>query len=320
MMDSRREISWLRNCALYFVHAVVAGIGVFLTSMFLGAGVESLNQKFGDSLFSAPIFPAEILLGFILGFAINRFLKSNSAKWAWILPAVWLFSDFPSSVGDTGWSYTLSYLFVGKCSDCVEVTFLVAPFYGSMAYSLGAWIALKRLIITPEQTEKPSLLKILLMVVLYSLAVVVGVFVFTFTFVLAMMLISHSVGALATTGFGRPYYAGEIVVALAGGLLIGPRIRPSWAKWVWVLPSIWLLVYMAYSARFAGEVSIAQYTWTHFFSGRCAANPNIACPQETFGTCPFLSSLAYSFGAWIMSHIQISGANVKSKPTPVSLC
>ncbi len=147
-------IRWLRACGFYLIHAVIAGVVVFLVSMFLGAGVEALNHKVGDLLFWAPIFPGEIILGFFAGFAVNKFLRSGSAKWVWIFPALWLLSDFPSSIRSTGWSYTLNYLFGGKCSDCVEVAFLVAPFYASTAYSLGAWAALERKIFRGEDVKK----------------------------------------------------------------------------------------------------------------------------------------------------------------------
>lgn len=307
---------WLRTCAFYSIHAVIAGIAVFLVSMFIGAGIEALNHGAGNLLFWAPVFPGQIILGFFAGFAVNKYLQSRSATWVWILPALWLLSDFPSSIRNTGWIYTLGYLFGGKCSDCVEVVFLVAPFYGSIAYSLGAWVALKRKVLPSVHEDERTLLKFLL-VALYSLAVVIGVFTFTFSFVLLMMLVSRSSGGLATTVFGRPYYAGQILVALVGGVLIGRRVKPIWATWVWVLPSIWLLFYMVYSARSSSETSTMQYVWTHFFTGRCAAI-NMACPQETFGTCPFFSSLAYSLGAWITSRIGTSRLDLESKPTPTS--
>jgi hypothetical protein len=147
---------WLRACGFYLIHAVIAGIAVFLVSVFIGAGVEALNRRISNLLFWAPIFPSEIILGLVAGFAVTKSLRSESAKWVWIFPALWLLSDFPSSIRNTGWSYTLNYLFRGKCSDCVEVAFLVAPFYGSVAYSVGAWIALKRRTSHRNTEKNPS--------------------------------------------------------------------------------------------------------------------------------------------------------------------
>lgn len=137
-------IRWLRACGFYLIHVLIAGVAVFLVSILLSAGVEALNYNVGNALFWAPVFPGEIILGFFAGFAVNNVMRSKSAKWAWVLPALWLILDLPSQVRATGWNYTLPYLFAGKCADCVEVAILVAPLYASIAYSLGALAALRR--------------------------------------------------------------------------------------------------------------------------------------------------------------------------------
>lgn len=295
---------WLKFAGIYALHAVIAGVAVFLVSTFLGAGVDALNYNVGNLIFWAPIFPSEIILGFFAGLKVNKFLRSRSAEWAWVLPAVFLISDLPSQVRDTGWNYTLSYLFAGKCADCVEVAILVAPLYASIAYSVGAFVALRRSVDIDPNTvrEGPGAVR-LLQLSLYSASVVIGVFVLAFVLVLGTRLLSHSAGALVETFFNRPHYVGEIVVALAGGVLVGTRIRPQLAKWVWVLPSLWLLGYMVYSVHLRGEASVMHHIWTQFFTNQCA-RPYISCPYETFGTCPFFSSLAFSLGAWLESRIQ----------------
>lgn len=287
------------------MHVIIATVAVLLVAFCLGAFVAHFAENIADSLFGSPIFPAEIVLGLVVGFFVNRQLLSKSALWVWILPALWLLSDIPSSVKETGWSYTWNYLFWGKCADCVEQTILVAPFYTSLAYSLGAWIALKKIPREQEQVPSPvqnpptqvsSSVRTRLMLALYSFVVVVAVFVFTWILVLLAMLVSHSDGGLIKTAFSRPYYFGEVAVALVGGTLLGPRVSPRLAKWVWIWPAIWLVSYMVYNVQYASHANLALFTWTHFFSGRCASS-NVACPQETFGTCPFLISLGYSVGA-----------------------
>lgn len=308
-------IRWLRACGFYLIHAVIAGIAVFLVTTFLGAGVGRLDTKVADVLFGGPIFLPYIVVGAVTGFFINGAVRSKSAKWAWMIPFLPILYDF-HSFENLGWKFTFTYLFGPKQGAGIEQLFTIAPFYGAVAYSVGAWAALRRKAIREKVGEKSGTARVLLMVALYSLIVVIGVYVFTFVFVLSTILISHSVGRLARIAFGRPYYGGEVAIALVGGLLLGARIRPYCAKWVWVLPSIWLAGYMAYSVHLAGQMNIAQYLWMHFFTGRCAANPYVGCPEETFGSCPFFSSVAYSFGAWVMSRFGMSHVNLESKPTP----
>lgn len=132
-----------RGCGFYLLHLVAIGITTFLLAMFVAACIGAVNQRVGDFLFEAPLFPGEIILGFCSGFVVDRFLGSSSAKWTWVVPALLLLSDFLSSIHGSSMSSTSQYFFAGKCSDCVEVMFMVAPFYTSIAYSLGAWAALK---------------------------------------------------------------------------------------------------------------------------------------------------------------------------------
>ena len=132
-----------RGFGFYLLHLIATGVTTFLAAMFLAACIGAVNQRVGDLLFGAPVFLGEIILGFCSGFMINRFLGSSSARWIWIVPALLLLADFPSFVRSSSLNYTLQYFFAGKCSDCVEVMLMVAPFYGSIAYSLGAWAALR---------------------------------------------------------------------------------------------------------------------------------------------------------------------------------
>ena len=307
-------MNWLRPAGLFILHALIGTVAVFLVAIFLAAVVGHFDDSIAN-VFVRPVFPGEILLGFFIGFTINRILLSKSAKWIWIFPALGILFDFYSFRSE-GWKSTFDYLFGTQCGDCVEQVFTVAPFYGAFAYSLGAWLALRR---RPdhvaEQAEKQSsTTRVLLLLVLYSIVVVTAVLVLAFVLVLGTMLVSHSAGRLAMIPFSRPFYVGQIVVALLGGVLAGSRIRPDLAKWVWLLPSISLLImfiFIVYSAHSTAQVGTAQNLWSRFYTSACA-NPNIACPQETFGICPFFSSVAYSIGAWIVLRIETFRVSLQS--------
>lgn len=308
---------WLKAFGLYLVHVLIGTIGVFLVTVFLGAGAEHLlNAEAGgafDAFWGGSVFLPFIILGFLAGFFINRRLQSKSAKWAWIIPTFPIVYDFYSFT-NLGWESTFIYLFAPKHGGGIEQFVTVAPFYGSIAYSLGAWLALKRRSDhVAEQTEKQSgTTRVLLLLALYSMVVVTAVLVLAFVLVLGTMLVSHSAGRLAMVSFSGPYYVGEIVVALVGGALAGSRIRPDLAKWVWVLPSILLFILFAiYSAHSTAQMRTTEGLWSQFFTSACA-NPHIACPQETLGTCPFLSSVAYSIGAWMVSRFKASQITVQS--------
>jgi hypothetical protein len=135
---------WLRSSGAYFLHVVLACIGVFLISIFLGAGVGWLNEKLADAIFTESFYPGVIVVGLLVGYAANKFLQSKFVLWFWILPAILILWDFYDFRHIYGWRGTFNYLFLRKnCDDCVESLLMVAPFYGSIAYSLGAWAALK---------------------------------------------------------------------------------------------------------------------------------------------------------------------------------
>lgn len=136
---------FLRGLGAYFFQAIfVAWVGVFLISLFLGAGVAWLNEKVADALFSESIYPGVIVVGLLIGYAVNKFLRSKFVLWLWIVSILPILYDF-YCFRHSGWRDTFNYLFLRRnCGECIEPFFTVAPFYGSVAYSLGAWAALKR--------------------------------------------------------------------------------------------------------------------------------------------------------------------------------
>lgn len=131
---------WLPKLGAYFLHIVLAWIGILAISLFLGAGVSWLNDNLAGAIFFESPYPGEIVLGLLIGYAANKVLRSRFVLWFWVLPTLPILDEFYGSP----WRDTFHYLFVARCTNCIEQLFIVAPFYGSIAYSLGAWVALKQ--------------------------------------------------------------------------------------------------------------------------------------------------------------------------------
>ena len=153
LMAYRKEVipgdelpRWLRSLGAYLLHVVIACVGIPLVSIFFGAALEKLgiSRSAVDLLFLwGPVFPAQALLGFLGGLSVSKFLRSRSAEWAW-LPAIALAIWGIYSYEPLGAAYGARYLFGTKCVGCADQLLVVIPLVASIAYSLGAWLLLKR--------------------------------------------------------------------------------------------------------------------------------------------------------------------------------
>ena len=135
--SARSENSWPRKIGIYLMHFLIGSVGVFVVGTLL-ASVSSVSV--GNALFGGPVFFGDIGLGFLAGFTLNRKLRSKSAMWVWVIPAIWLIANIPDAFGNlygpNGWGV----LFGTKCRpDCLDQLLSVCPFYSSVAYSVGAW-------------------------------------------------------------------------------------------------------------------------------------------------------------------------------------
>ena len=122
------------------MHFLIGSVGVFVVGALLAYILDGVSLRVSTALFDGPVFFGEIGLGFLAGFTLNQRLRSKSAMWVWVLPAVWLIANIPDAFGSlygpNGWGV----LFGTKCRpDCVDQALSVCPFYASVAYSLGAW-------------------------------------------------------------------------------------------------------------------------------------------------------------------------------------
>src|SRR5262249_10124539 len=104
-----------------------------------------------------PFYPVQIAIGLYLGWLIYRRFQHRSMLWVWILPlalltyafiAVPTLSPARSSIllRPNTLQSRLSYYFGTGCKPrdrCLNQLVLTMPFYASIAYSLGAWLAQK---------------------------------------------------------------------------------------------------------------------------------------------------------------------------------
>jgi hypothetical protein len=95
---------------------------------------------------------------------------------------------------------------------------------------------------------------------------------------------------VANAVFDGPVYFGEIGLGLVAGLLINHELHSKSAMWVWVLPAIWLIVWIpdAFKSVYGPE------GWGLVFGTKCGGD----CLDQLITVCPFYSSIAYSLGSW----------------------
>lgn len=113
---------------------------------------------FQNLLTENPFYPLQILTALCLGWGIQRRLPHPKVYLVWILPALILgYVVVTGFRSNPEWSSILlrpgfgqsrlTYYFGWGCHPrlhCIDQLVLTAPFYASIAYSLGAWISNKR--------------------------------------------------------------------------------------------------------------------------------------------------------------------------------
>lgn len=139
----------IRDMARYlaetFVVVLLAGFGVLVG--FALMTTRLLNPPGGTYLWFIFILAGPILAGLCLGYVINRRVLSRTAAWVWILPAIWLAygaARYRSS-GEAVLSYLWNDVILGNAEGGMIAQLVAgAPFLFSLAYSFGAWLALRR--------------------------------------------------------------------------------------------------------------------------------------------------------------------------------
>jgi hypothetical protein len=167
MSRNKRTVAyWARSALAFVMHQTIGTEGVvWLTALgifLFNRSITQVYESWADSAFvrwihlissDTPFFPIQIAVGAYLGWKLYRRWGHRSMLWVWILPAVVLtyaafsiptFSPWSSSPADTG---PLSHYFGWGCqadTRCYDQLTFTLPFYASVAYSLGAlWASRK---------------------------------------------------------------------------------------------------------------------------------------------------------------------------------
>jgi hypothetical protein len=148
----------LRSFAVFIAHSAMATMGSliggvalgFLCSLFAAlwsSGAGNIVDRAADSWFfrhlvDNPYFLVPVFVSFCVGFFVFRFSRHSSGAWAWLLPfAILLLNIVPSLFRSSTHDVVQSYFGRGCGSDeCLDQLFFTAPFYTSVAYSLG-WLS-----------------------------------------------------------------------------------------------------------------------------------------------------------------------------------
>ena len=144
----------------FVFQSIIATIGALVVGMICGAApaiVAALVVKsssagsFEDRLVSlrifrvlvdSPYFLGPIIVAFILGAFASRAWETNAGLWVWLLPTgilVWNLLTWKSYTSRTNWVDAWANYFGSDCGDseCLYELLVTAPFYTSVAYSLG---------------------------------------------------------------------------------------------------------------------------------------------------------------------------------------
>jgi hypothetical protein len=128
------------------VVVVFVGVGSLLGLTLYGTRLQILTRPF-----TGPFYLFYGLVGVSLGYVINRRKCSTVALWVWILPTIWAcyaaMSELSGGIHkwESGLTYIWNTLILGNHELALISQWTIgAPFVGSVAYSFGAWLAIRR--------------------------------------------------------------------------------------------------------------------------------------------------------------------------------
>jgi len=150
---------------VFAMHQFLGTLGVALIVPWLVAGGfdtlgffgSHISTKYTNAILTGnPYFPAQIGLGLVVGWRLNRRWRHRSMLWVWVLPlAVVCYAVFthplgilfvgrsPNEVGfpEAGIRQALWHWFGWGCRQadrCLDQALFIMPLYVSLAYSIGA--------------------------------------------------------------------------------------------------------------------------------------------------------------------------------------
>jgi len=146
-----RLVSTTTACIL---HTLAAAVGCVMTAAVLIQIIFQVVHRIDPTATKGPYysllfnsyFPLQIAIGLLAGYVNSVRFKNPIAMWVWVLPAVAvaraIFAWHGYSVTENYWMAVFHHFFWRECHlpltrSCAEQFLLIAPFYASIAYSLG---------------------------------------------------------------------------------------------------------------------------------------------------------------------------------------
>lgn len=144
----RKEL--VRHLGEVFVPLVIV-VFVALLGSILGLTLHGTRLDKLVPLFAGPTYLFFILVGLGLGYVVNRRQRSRAPLWIWILPTIWsayaAAADLSSGIhrGESVFDYAWNTLILAHHELAyISQWGIGAPFFSSVAYSFGAWLAIRR--------------------------------------------------------------------------------------------------------------------------------------------------------------------------------
>jgi uncharacterized membrane protein YbjE (DUF340 family) len=129
---------WNELVVYIVAHVLIGVVGLTYFSVLLWVPSRVVfGRSVGDHLFGGPVYPGQILLGFVTGLLMNRRLHSKSAAFTWIVGVVLLLLGIWMRVSVR----KQEQLRFGPHWRNYQPLYALVPFYISVAYSIGGWFA-----------------------------------------------------------------------------------------------------------------------------------------------------------------------------------
>ena len=164
--NKRSGAYWVSSALVFVMHQIIGTEGVvWLTTLgvfLLRSSVREVHEPWGNSALirgmhllstNTPFFPIQIAVGAYLGWKLYLRWVHRSMLWVWILPGALLTYAVIAIPTFSPWSTSpetgpLSHYFGWGCQAdfrCYDQLTFTQPFYTSVAYSVGALWASRRL-------------------------------------------------------------------------------------------------------------------------------------------------------------------------------
>lgn len=175
MLPANKNIrARLRSVLAFLMHQLVATEGVIwltiLSLLVLRSTISAVHQPWGSSSFmrvthfllsNNPFFPVQIAAGAVLGWKLQLRWQHKSMFWVWILPGALLAYAVLVIPTLSPWSLApqtsaFSHYFGWGCraeDRCYDQLTLTQPFYISLAYSISAFVASKKMKVNLANAE-----------------------------------------------------------------------------------------------------------------------------------------------------------------------